>query len=118
GRPLYSLRVPHLLSLLATADPDGRVEGVDDLQRAYQKRYGPGDYRPVIPVTYWSFRLMIGLGTASVLIGALGLWLTRRGRLPLGRRFWRAATWAVPLPLLANSFGWLFTEMGRQPWTV
>jgi cytochrome d ubiquinol oxidase subunit I len=114
----FGLRVPYGLSLLATADPNGTVEGIDDLQRDYEHRFGPGDYRPYVPVTYWSFRLMIGLGMFSALLGALGLWLTRGGRLPSGRWFWRAAIWSVSLPLLANSFGWIFTEMGRQPWTV
>ncbi|GII20978.1 cytochrome ubiquinol oxidase subunit I [Planosporangium mesophilum] len=114
----FGLRIPHALSLLATADPNGEVEGINDLQREYEQRYGPGDYRPYVPATYWSFRLMIGLGMISVALGALGLWLTRRGRLPVSRVFWRAAVWSVPLPLLANSFGWIFTEMGRQPWTV
>jgi cytochrome bd ubiquinol oxidase subunit I len=118
SRPIYSLRVPRVLSLLADGNPTGSVEGINDIQGEYQQRYGPGDYRPIIPVTYWSFRLMIGLGMLSVALGALGLWLTRKGRLPTGRRFWRAAIWSVPLPLLANSFGWIFTEMGRQPWTV
>jgi cytochrome d ubiquinol oxidase subunit I len=117
-RPVYSLRVPGVLSLLADGNPNAKVEGLGDIQREYQQRYGPGDYRPLIPVTYWSFRLMIGLGMLSVALGALGLWLTRKGRLPTGRRFWRAAIWSMPLPLLANSFGWIFTEMGRQPWTV
>jgi cytochrome d ubiquinol oxidase subunit I len=118
SRPVYSLKVPYLLSVLATGDPNGRVEGINDIQREYEQRYGPGDYRPIIPVTYWSFRLMIGLGMISVALGALGLWLTRGGRTPTSRRFWLAAVWSVSLPLLANSFGWIFTEMGRQPWTV
>jgi cytochrome bd ubiquinol oxidase subunit I len=118
---LWSLRVPHGLSLLATASPDGTVEGIDDLQSQYQQTYGPGDYRPYVPIAYWSFRLMIGLGMLPVLLALLGLWLTRRGRLPAGRYarwFWRAAVWSVALPLAANSFGWIFTEMGRQPWVV
>ncbi len=118
---VWSLRVPDALSLLATGAPDGTVEGIDDLQSQYQQTYGAGDYRPWIPLAYWSFRLMIGLGTLPILLAAAGLWLTRRKRLPVGRSgrwFWRAAVWAVPLPFLANSFGWLFTEMGRQPWVV
>jgi cytochrome d ubiquinol oxidase subunit I len=118
SRPIYSLKVPYVLSILATGDPNGKVEGIYDIQREYQQRYGPGDYRPIIPVTYWSFRLMIGLGMISVALGALGLWLTRGGRLPTNRWFWHAAIWSVSLPLLANSFGWIFTEMGRQPWSV
>jgi cytochrome d ubiquinol oxidase subunit I len=118
SREIWSVKVPHLLSFLATGNPDGRVEGVYDIQRSYQQRYGPGDYRPMVPATYWSFRLMIGLGMSCVLLAVLGLWLTRGGRTPTGRRFWQAAIWSVSLPLLANTFGWIFTEMGRQPWTV
>jgi cytochrome d ubiquinol oxidase subunit I len=118
---VWSLRVPGALSLLSTGSPNGTVEGIDDLQARYQETYGPGDYRPYVPIAYWSFRLMIGLGMLPVLLALLGLWLTRRGRLPDGRRgrwFWRAAVWSVGLPLAANSFGWIFTEMARQPWVV
>ena len=115
---VYSLRVPDLLSFLATADLHGKVEGINNIQQEYEQRYGPGDYRPVIPVTYWGFRLMIGLGLIASAFAALGLLLMRRGRLPSSRWFWRAALWVLPLPLLANSFGWIFTEMGRQPWVV
>ena len=118
SREIASVRIPNALSFLATADPNGKVEGINDIQREYEQRFGPGDYKPYVPVTYWSFRLMIGLGMLSVLLGVLGLWLTRRGRTPRSRWFWRAAIWSVALPLLANSFGWIFTEMGRQPWTV
>ena len=120
-KEVWSLRVPNLLSFMATGSPSGTVEGVDDLQAAYEEQYGPGDYRPYIPLAYWSFRLMIGLGMLPLLIALVGLWLTRRGRLPQGRRspwFWRVAALTVALPLLANTFGWIFTEMGRQPWVV
>ncbi len=120
-KEVASLRVPGLLSFLATGDFHGTVEGIDNLQSQYQQTYGPGDYRPYIPITYWSFRLMIGFGMLPLLIALLGLWLTRRGRTPQGRGvrwFWRAAVWAVVFPLLGNTFGWIFTEVGRQPWVV
>ena len=115
---VWSLRVPRLLSYLADGSFDAEVEGIDDLQADYQRRYGPGSYRPVIPVTYWSFRLMIGFGLVTVVLGLLGLWLTRRRRMPGSPWFWRVAVWTLPFPLIANSFGWIFTEMGRQPWVV
>ena len=117
-KELWSVRVPYLLSLISTMNPHGTVQGINNVEKAYAKKYGPGQYKPVIPVTYWSFRLMIGFGSLAALLAAIGLWLTRRRRLPTSRWFWAAATWAVALPLLANSFGWIFTEMGRQPWTV
>jgi cytochrome bd ubiquinol oxidase subunit I len=115
---VWSLRVPRLLSYLAEGNFDAEVEGIDDVQADYERRYGPGSYRPVIPVTYWSFRFMIGFGLVTSVLALLGLWLTRRKRMPASRWFWRAALWTLPFPLIANSFGWIFTEMGRQPWVV
>jgi cytochrome d ubiquinol oxidase subunit I len=123
----FAVTVPCLLSFLGTGSFDGTVQGIDDLREEYVAEYGtdpgaayysPGDYTPYVPVAYWSFRLMIGLGTAGALGAALLLWVTRGGRVPTAR--WLAPV-AVSLPLLllaANSFGWIFTEMGRQPWVV
>jgi cytochrome d ubiquinol oxidase subunit I len=123
----FSVKVPHLLSFLATGSTDGKVEGINQLRAQYRATYGqdpgatyysPGDYTPIIPITYWSFRIMIGLGLLSAAGAALLLWATRRSRAPAGR-FWVWLAVAMPLlPLGANSFGWLFTEMGRQPWAV
>ncbi|MBX6750472.1 MAG: cytochrome ubiquinol oxidase subunit I [Micromonosporaceae bacterium] len=118
---LWSLRIPGLTSFLATGSFDGQVEGINNLQEQYQALYGAGDYVPNVPVTYWSFRLMIGLGLLAVALALAGLWLTRRRAAQDSRLLtwvWRLAPWAIGLPLLANTFGWIFTEMGRQPWTV
>ncbi|BAL90166.1 putative cytochrome bd ubiquinol oxidase subunit I [Actinoplanes missouriensis 431] len=115
---LYSVRIPSLLSFMATGSPDGEVEGINNVQSEYEQAYGPGDYRPIVPVTYWSFRLMIGFGGLAMLIAAAALWFTRGDRRPRSRWLWIAAVSTVAMPLLANSFGWIFTEMGRQPWTV
>ncbi|WP_433414470.1 cytochrome ubiquinol oxidase subunit I [Microtetraspora malaysiensis] len=115
---LWSLRVPNVLSFMATGDLNGSVEGINDLQKEYVAKYGPGDYRPSIPVTYWTFRLMIGFGALASLLALVGLWLTRKGRTPGSQWFYRAALAAMALPFLANAAGWIFTEMGRQPWSV
>jgi cytochrome d ubiquinol oxidase subunit I len=115
---VYSLRVPGVLSFMATGSFDGTVEGINDIQQAEQQTYGPGDYRPVIPLTYWTFRLMIGFGFLMGLLSLAGLWLFRRGRTPLGRWFYPLAIGSIALPFLANSVAWIFTEMGRQPWSV
>ena len=115
---LFSIRVPYLLSFLSTHTFDGTVEGINDLQAQYTQLYGPGDYTPIIWVTYWSFRWMMGLGMVAIMISLVGLWVTRKGRLPENRWVWRAAVWSYPLPLLAMIVGWVFTEMGRQPWLV
>ena len=115
---LFSIRVPYLLSFLSTHTFTGTVEGINNLQAEYSQVYGPGDYKPVIWVTYWSFRWMIALGVGAVMVSLAGLWLTRKGRFPTQRWVWRIATWAVPLPMAAMIVGWVFTEMGRQPWLV
>jgi cytochrome d ubiquinol oxidase subunit I len=123
----FSIKTPDLLSFLATGSFNGQVEGINQLRAEYQKKYGvePGatyysgdGYVPMIPVTYWSFRLMMGTGGLAAVISIVILWLTRKGRLP-DARWVKWAAIALPLlPLAANSFGWIFTEMGRQPWAV
>ena len=125
----FAVKLPGVLSFLATGSWDGRVQGVNELRAQYRRTYGTdpgktyfsaGGYTPVLAVTYWSFRLMIGLGLVAAAFAALVLWLTRRGReLWATSRWWVWMCVALPLlPLGANSFGWLFTEMGRQPWSV
>jgi cytochrome d ubiquinol oxidase subunit I len=117
SREVFSVKVPYLLSFLATGHFDGEVQGINSLQEAYEQLYGPGSYKPNIPLTYWTFRLMIGVGMAAAGIALWLLWATRRGRAPSRWLVWLA----VPLPLLplvANCFGWIFTETGRQPWLV
>jgi len=114
---IFSIRVPYLLSVLSTQTLTGEVEGINDLQAQYVEQFGPGDYTPIIWVTYWSFRWMIGLGSLAALISAVGLWLPRGGRTPAGWA-WEVAIWAAPLPMIASLVGWIFTEMGRQPWLV
>ena len=131
-----SIDLPYLLSFLATGDFTSKVQGVQELLPQYQAKYGtnypndpalgalagkPIDYVPDLPVTYWGFRLMIGFGAIAALAAVAVLWLTRKGRFPRGRPG-RWFTWlalaSIATPFLANSFGWIFTEMGRQPWVV
>jgi cytochrome bd ubiquinol oxidase subunit I len=122
----FAVKVPGLLSFLATGRFDGSVEGINEIKAQYQKQYGANDtarafsdsYTPTIPLTYWSFRIMIGLGMVGALVAIAVLWSTRRDRIPQ-RRLWFWVALATPLlPLFANSFGWIFTEAGRQPWIV
>jgi cytochrome bd ubiquinol oxidase subunit I len=117
SQDVVSIRIPSVLSFLATGTFDGRVEGINDLQKAEEARFGPGDYTPNTPITYWTFRLMIGMGALAALVGAWFLFTMRKGRTPRGRTVLLAALLPF-LPLLANSFAWLFTEIGRQPWVV
>jgi cytochrome d ubiquinol oxidase subunit I len=143
GHNKVAVEVPGLLSVLANDDFSSYVPGINDVNKAEQKKFGPGDYRPNIPVAYWGFRWMIGFGVVSIGVGAAGLWLTRRrlwvapeqrtgeDEVPnlmltrrtrfgpgLSRWYWRLALLTMLFPLAANSWGWIFTETGRQPWVV
>jgi cytochrome d ubiquinol oxidase subunit I len=115
---IFSVRVPYLLSFLSTHTLNGTVEGLNNLQAQYVHLYGPGNYMPVIWITYWAFRWMIGLGMVAMLVAVVGLIATRKGRVELPKWTWNTAIWAAPIGLLAISIGWMFTEMGRQPWIV
>jgi cytochrome d ubiquinol oxidase subunit I len=121
----FAITVPGVLSFLATGHFDGSVQGINELKAEYAQKYGTGSpltadatYTPNIPLSYWSFRLMIGVGVLAALIALLTLWTTRGERIPRAR-WWHWAIMAAPLlPILGNSFGWIFTEVGRQPWLV
>jgi cytochrome d ubiquinol oxidase subunit I len=114
-----SVVVPRALSVLATDDPDATIDGVRDINADYSARFGEGDYRPNLVVSYWAFRAMILFGAIASFGAVVAWWLTRRGRELPRRRWVRVASIAVIVtPFLANATGWLFTEMGRQPWVV
>ncbi len=114
----HLITIPGLTSYLATGDWNATVTGIVDLEADKDATYGEGDYTPNLPVTYWSFRLMIGLAVFSAALALAALWLTRKGGAPTSKWFQRLALIALPTPFLAASFGWIFTEMGRQPWVV
>jgi cytochrome bd ubiquinol oxidase subunit I len=140
-RPIFQITLPRLLSFLATGNWSATVHGIDNLQAQYQAQFGPGSYIPIVPVIYWSFRIMVGVGLLAALIAIVMLWVTRRERRARGmdhapadeetvvrirgtdRAWWRrtlivAAVILPLLPLIGNTGGWIMTEMGRQPWIV
>ncbi len=116
--PSQIIEIPHLLSLLATNTWNGEVVGLNELQKQYEKRYGPGNYIPDVFIQYWSMRIMAYLATLVLLLGLWGGWLLHRNRLDQSKWFLRASIWAVVTPFLMNTAGWLLTESGRQPWIV
>ena len=119
SRSVFQIDVPSVLSFLATGDFKATVEGVNDLQAQYEEKYGPGEYTPNIPLAYWSFRLMIGFGAIAFFVALYALWRTRKNNeLPAGRWFMPAMVSLPFIPLLAITFGWIFTETARQPWAV
>ena len=130
---VHSWTVPYLLSYLAHGDFSTAVPGVNELQAEYEEAYGatypddpsfgdmagePIDYTPLLAVTYWNFRLMIGMGMVSAAVGAYALWSTRKGRVPTNPVAVYGSLLAIGAPFVANASGWIFTEMGRQPFVV
>jgi cytochrome bd ubiquinol oxidase subunit I len=118
GQPVFQIRVPHLLSLLATLSYNGQVQGINQVQAAEAAKYGPGSYQPLLWATYWSFRVMAGAGILLLLLSAWALWRARRPDFARSDWFLWPALIGIVLPMLANLSGWLFTELGRQPWIV
>ncbi len=122
--PKHIIEIPCLLSFLGTGTWDGQVQGMIDLENEYRASFGDGEltradtYIPPIAMTYWNFRLMIAAGLFAMAAAAWALWATRGERVPMQR-------WVQPLIVLTplatvfgHSFGWIFTELGRQPWVV
>jgi cytochrome d ubiquinol oxidase subunit I len=111
GKLLLDVKLPVALSFLNTFSFDSTVHGINTLQEQAVQRYGPGDYTPIVGLMYWSFRLMVGSGTALIALMAFGLWSLWRGNM-------HALLFAVSLPFVAQAGGWLLREGGRQPWVV
>jgi len=120
GKNRINISIPDGLSILATDHPGGTVQGINQVAAAEAASHGGSraSYIPVVWLAYWSFRLMIGFGVLAVLLALAMAVQWRRRKLLQSGRLLRVVTWAVGLPLLANTFGWLFTETARQPWLV
>lgn len=106
----YAIKIPGLLSFMATGDFNGEVKGLDQV---------PKEDQPPVTVTHYAFQIMVGLGMAMVLIGILyfiALWK---------KKSWLTSRWllklfiaATPLGFIALEAGWTVTEVGRQPWII
>jgi cytochrome bd ubiquinol oxidase subunit I len=107
---VFAIEIPGGLSWLAYGDTDAVVTGL--------KVVPPAD-RPNVVLVHLAFQLMVAIGFG--LLG-MGIWAlaarVRRGRLPDGRWFLRAAVLAGPASFVAIEAGWIVTEVGRQPWIV
>ena len=115
-KEVWSIRVPYVLSFLACNNFSCEVKGVNDIQNEYVQKYGPGDYIPLMVVTYWTFRAMMTVGLIMILLSFLFLVATRRSY--ENAKWMKWVPWVIVLPYMANSGGWVLTEMGRQPWIV
>lgn len=105
----YELGIPGGASLILKHDVNGVVPGLKSV---------PPEDRPNVPLVFWSFRVMVGIGLLLLLLAWSGVWLRWRGTLLNSPRYHRALVAAAPLGFVATVAGWWVAEVGRQPWVV
>jgi cytochrome d ubiquinol oxidase subunit I len=135
---VFSIKIPGVLSFLATGDFNGKVYGINDLVKKMETEaftnsnvqlqkeasghlaeLGVASWVPNVPVAFWTFRLMMGLGFLSMAIALYVLYVTRKEGVPKAGKLWTGLMLTAPLSsLFGISFAWIFTEMGRQPFIV
>ena len=116
--------IPGGLSFLATGSFDGKVLAVSEVEKSYQDYFSKAgaergrteSYHPPFMLTFWSFRIMVLLQLLVPALAVGALIATRGGRVPKRGRWWGLVL--LPLPSLAAVAGWVYTEVGRQPWIV
>lgn len=113
----FSIRIPAVLSLLSYNKFTGEVRGIKDLQNEYEETFGPGNYIPPITINYWSFRAMVGAGFLMFFVAAISLFLSLKNKFH-NTKLMKFIPAVIILPYVANSSGWILTEIGRQPWVV
>ncbi len=112
---IWALKIPDVLSLLATHRLTGRVKGL----RAFPRR----DQPPALPLLFYAFRLMVAIGfyVFGLMLWSLWLWWRKRlrpDRIRTNRLWLKAWMSALPLGYVAVECGWIVREVGRQPWIV
>jgi cytochrome d ubiquinol oxidase subunit I len=115
---VFAIRLPRLLCLMAYNHLDCTIEGINDLQAKFEQQHGPGDYIPPVAFIYWTFRIMVGAGFLMILLAGWGLFLVMGEIVEDRPRALKVFQWAIFLPYIANTAGWLMTELGRVPWLV
>lgn len=118
GKLILDWRIPGALSLMEYNRLTGEVKGINQLQAQYEQQYGPGDYVPPPVVLYWSFRTMVGAGLLMILISVVAFIIDLRNLYSKFPWFLKLLPLAIALPYLANTTGWIVTEVGRYPWVV
>jgi cytochrome d ubiquinol oxidase subunit I len=118
GEAVWSIKFPKMLSMLYYLKPEGEVEGMNDIQNRYRDQYGPGNYFPPVALNYWTFRIMVGVGFLMIALAVWALYISLKHRAGKQTRWIKLFTWAILLPYIANTAGWILTETSRQPWIV
>lgn len=108
-RNRFAVEVPKLGSLILTHEMDGLVPGLKSV---------PKEDRPYVPLSFYSFRLMVGIGLFFIVLALIALYLRVKGRLFDTVWFHKLCVFAAPLGFVAVLAGWFVTETGRQPWLI
>lgn len=117
----HEVAIPYALSFMSFNNFTQEVQGINDLQAAYEQEYGSGNYIPDVVTMFWSFRVMVGAGSIMVLLALVSVFLAYKDKMLSGgwvRKFMMLLLPAIALPYIANTTGWLIAELGRQPWIV
>jgi cytochrome d ubiquinol oxidase subunit I len=104
------LLVPRALSFITYLRWNAEVRGLD----AFPEDQWPDN----IPLLYYSYHIMVGLGTIFIAVMTISFWMLRRNRLYQARRWLWVIMLAIPFPYIANTAGWTTAELGRQPWLI
>ena len=109
--------------MLKKTDPEQAAEARKELEEhvdyfGYGYLESPEELVPNVPLMYWSFRVMIGLGSFLLLLMIVVLWAERKGKMADMRWLQWVALCSIPLVYLAGQAGWIVAEAGRQPWVI
>jgi len=104
------VQIPSMLSFLTYRRWTAQVRGLDEF---------PVDQWPdTVALLYYSYHVMVGLGTIFIAVMVLAALLLWRGKLYDSNAVLWALMLCVPLPYIANTAGWMTAELGRQPWLI
>ncbi len=117
-KDVFAIHLPRMLSFLSYNSFEGEVKGINQLQTEFETKWGPGDYVPSVILSYWNFRLMAGVGTLMLLLAIFLVIKTSKNNFDFRPWFNKFLIWAIGLPLIGHSTGWILAEVGRQPWAV
>jgi cytochrome d ubiquinol oxidase subunit I len=104
------LVIPSMLSFLTYKSWSAQVDGLDQFPKS--------EWPDNIPLLYFSYHIMVGLGTLFIAILVISAWLLARGKLYGSRIMLWSLMLALPFPFIANTAGWITAEVGRQPWII
>lgn len=105
----FEIGIPKLLSIMIYADPDAKVQGLNDF---------PDELHPPVFLVFQTYHAMIGLGSLFALISLIGAFLMYKKKLYESEWYMKVLLFAIPLPVIACEMGWMAAEIGRQPWAV